>query len=113
MKIIINILLVTLTFSLMVSNANASTVIGTISCEQWLDRQNKPSKGEAYTIWLNGYVSGANAMYGEMVDRDFIKNSDKISVVDWTDAYCQKYPKSMLHDSANALIKLLKRDLPF
>lgn len=113
MKISIYILLMALAFSLMVSNANANTVIGTTSCEQWLDRQNKPAKGEAYSIWLNGYLSGANAMYGEMLGRDFIKNSDKISIVDWTDAYCQKYPKSMLHDSADALIKLLKRDLPF
>lgn len=113
MKININILLVTLVLGLMVSNANASTVIGTISCGQWLDRENKPDHGEAYAIWLNGYVSGANAMYGEMVDRDFLKNSDKISIVDWTDAYCRKYPKLMLHDSANALVKLLKRDTPF
>ncbi len=113
MKININMLRVALVLGLMVGNANASTVIGTTSCGQWLDRQNKPDHGEAYTIWLNGYLSGANAMYGEMVDRDFIKNSDKISVVDWTEAYCQKYPKSMLHDSANALVRLLKRDTPF
>lgn len=113
MKNTFYILLVILAFSEMMGDANASTVIGTISCAQWLDRQNKPADAEAYTIWLNGYVSGANAMYGDMLNRDFIKNSDKISVVDWTNAYCQKYPKSMLHDSANALIKLLIRDLPF
>lgn len=113
MKLSIYILLVILAFSEMVSNANASTVMGSISCKQWLDRQNKLADGDAYTIWLKGYLSGANAMYGEMLDRDFIKNSDKVSIVDWTDVYCQKYPKSMLDDSANALIKLLKRDLPY
>lgn len=113
MKITISLLLATLIFSLTANNANSSTVIGTISCEQWLNAQSKPSDGEAYTVWLNGYLSGANAMYGEMVDRDFIKNSDQISIIDWTNAYCKKYPKSMLHDSANALVKLLKRDFPF
>jgi len=94
-------------------NAHASTVLGSISCKQWQDRQNKPAVAEAYTSWLNGYLSGANAIYGEMLDRDIIKNSDKISIADWTDAYCQKHPVSMLDESTSALIKLLKRDLPF
>ena len=95
------------------SHAAANTVIGTISCEQWLGAQDKLADREAYSIWLSGYMSGANAMYGEMLDRDFIKNSDKISVVDWTDAYCRKYPDSTLDDSAKALVKVLKRDMPF
>lgn len=103
----------TFALSLMACDASASTVIGAGSCEQWLDAQNKPSERAIYTIWLNGYLSGANVMYGEMLDRDFIKNSDKISIVDWTDAYCQKYPKSKLDDSAKALVNVLKRDLPF
>ena len=114
MKISIYALLVILACGQMLGNAHAaSTVLGSISCKQWLERVNKPAEGEAYIIWLNGYMSGANAMYGDMLERDFIKNSDKISPVDWSDAYCQKYPKSMLHESANALIKLLKRDLPY
>lgn len=113
MKITVCVLLVMLAFGSMAGNADASAVLGSISCEQWLDRQKKPSDAEAYTIWLNGYLSGANAMYGDMLDRDFIKNSDKISIVEWTDMYCHKHPKSMLHDSSNALIKQLIRDLPF
>lgn len=113
MQITFRIPLAALAFSLMVSNANASTVLGAISCEQWQASQNKPDDRAAYTTWLNGYLSGANFMYGDMVDRDFIKNSDKISIVDWTGVYCDKYPESMLQDSANALIKRLKRDLPF
>jgi hypothetical protein len=93
--------------------ANAGADRGSVSCKQWLDRQNTPAEGEFDAVWLNGYLSGANAMYGEMLDRDFIKNSDQISIVDWTEAYCRKYPKSTLQESANALIKRLKRDLPF
>jgi hypothetical protein len=113
MKITFYILFVILALSEMVSTANASTVMGPISCKQWQDRKSNPAAEEAYIIWLQGYLSGANAMYGEMVDRDFIKDSDRISIIDWTDVYCRKYPKSMLHDSTNALIRLLKRDLPF
>jgi dissimilatory sulfite reductase (desulfoviridin) alpha/beta subunit len=113
MKITIYLLLVTLAFGEMASNANASAVLGSISCKQWMDRQNKPAESEAYAIWIEGYLSGANAMYGEMLDRDFIKMADNISIINWTDAYCQKYPKMMLHDSTNALIKLLKRDTPY
>lgn len=95
-------------------SAQANTVIDVPSCKQWLDGQDVLTQRGVYTVWLNGYVSGANASYGDMVGRDFIKNSaDKISVVDWTDAYCRKYPDKMLDDSANALIKLLKRDTPF
>lgn len=113
MKITIYLLLAILAFSEAAGNANASTEMGAVSCKQWLDRQNTPAEGEFYAVWLNGYLSGANAMYGEMLDRDFIKNSDQISIVDWTEAYCRKYPKSTLRESANALIKRLKRDLPF
>ena len=107
------ILMVMLAFSAMPGNAGANTVLGSVSCKQWQDRQNKPADAEAYTIWLNGYLSGANAQYGDMLGRDFIKNSDKISIVDWTDAYCKKHSESQLEDSANALIKLLIKDLPF
>lgn len=113
MKLSIYILLMVLAFTDLVGNAEATTVLGNISCKQWVDRQNKPAEGEGYAIWLNGYMSGANAEYGDMLDRDFIKNSDKISILDWTDAYCKKYPDAKLDASANALIKLLKRDLPF
>ena len=113
MKITIFLLLVTLAFGEMVGNANASSVLGSISCEQWLDRKNKPAESEAYAIWIEGYLSGANAMYGEMLDRDFIIKADNISIINWTDAYCRKYPKLMLHDSTNALIKMLKRDTPY
>lgn len=113
MKITICMLLGILVFSEMASDANANTVMGSFSCKQWLDRPNKLADDDAYTTWLAGYLSGANAMYGEMLDRDFIKNSAKISIINWTDAYCNKYPKSMLHESANALVKLLKRDLPY
>jgi hypothetical protein len=113
MKIHIFVLLAILALSETVSYANASTVMGSISCKQWLARQKNPAEGEAYAIWLQGYLSGANAMYGEMLDRDFMKTTEKISVANWTDAYCQKYPESMLHDSTNALIKVLKRETPF
>ncbi len=113
MKHMIYLLLVILAFSEMESNANASTVIGPISCQQWLDRKNKLADDDAYTIWLQGYLSGANAVYDELLGRDFLKSADKISIVDWTDLYCHKYPKLMVHDSANALIKKLKKDLPF
>lgn len=113
MRITKYILLAILVSGEMIGNANATTVLGSISCKQWQDRQNNPAAEESYKVWLNGYLSGADAMYGDMLDRDFIKNSDKISIVDWTDVYCKKHPDSMLHDSANALIKLLKRDLPF
>ncbi|ADE11232.1 hypothetical protein [Sideroxydans lithotrophicus] len=113
MRITSRILLAIFVSSFMVSNSNASTVIGDITCQQWQDRQNHPADGESYKVWLNGYLSGADAMYGDMLDRDFIKNSDKISIVDWSDVYCKKHPEAMLHDSANALIKLLKRDMPF
>ncbi|MFZ2163532.1 MAG: hypothetical protein WAW02_15070 [Sideroxyarcus sp.] len=113
MKITIYLLLAILAFSETTKNANASTEIESIPCQKWLDRQNAPAEGELYAVWLNGYLSGANAMYGEILDRDFIKNSDNISIVDWTEAYCRKYPKSTLQDSANALIKRLKRNLPF
>jgi len=113
MKITIYVLLAILAFGEMAGNANASAVLGSISCKQWMDRQSKPAEAEAYAIWIEGYLSGANAMFGEMLDRDFIKKADNISIINWTDAYCQKYPKLMLHDSTNALIKLLKRDTPY
>lgn len=106
-------LMAILAFNAMPGDANANTVLGSISCKQWQDRQNKPADAQAYTIWLNGYLSGANAQYGDMLGRDFIKNSDKISIVDWTDVYCKKHPESQLEDSTNALIKLLIKDLPF
>ena len=113
MRISTYILLAILMSGEMISYANATTVLGDITCKQWQDRENAPDHGASYKIWLNGYLSGADAMYGDMLDRDFIKNSDKISIVDWTDVYCKKHPEAMLHDSANALIKLLKRDMPF
>jgi hypothetical protein len=96
-----------------VTHANANTVMGDISCKQWMDRQSSPDKGEAYAVWLNGYLSGANAMFGELVGRDFIKGSEAISVANWTDAYCEKFPKAMLQESTNALIKTLKRNMQF
>jgi len=113
MKIIICLLLTILAFGEIAANANPGADMGSVSCKKWLDRQNTPAEGEADAVWLNGYLAGANAMYGEMLDRDFIKNSDQISIVDWTEAYCGKYPKATLRESANALIKKLKRDLPF
>jgi len=113
MKISVCKLLVILALTGGVTQANANTVMGDITCKQWMDRQNTPDKGEAYAIWLNGYLSGANAMFGEMVDRDFIKGSERISVANWTDAYCEKYPKSTLQESTNALIKTLKRNTAF
>jgi hypothetical protein len=111
MKISFYVLLVMLAFSEMASSANASTVMGDISCQQWVDRKSNPAEGERYAIWMEGYLSGANAMFGEMLDRDFMKTAEKISIANWTDAYCQKFPKAMLHESSNALIKLLKRDV--
>jgi hypothetical protein len=113
MKTMVIKLLATLAFIGWVTQANANAVMGDFSCKQWMDRQNAPDKGEAYAIWLEGYLSGANAMFGEMLDRDFIKGSERISVASWTDAYCQKYPKAMLQENANALIKVLKRDMQF
>ncbi len=112
MKLSMYAMLLILTFANMTGNAVAGTVLGNISCKQWMDRQNRPAEADSYAIWLNGYISGANAEYGDMLERDFIKNSDKISIADWTDVYCRKYPESKLDASANALIKLLKRDLP-
>jgi hypothetical protein len=106
-------LLATLAIIGIVTHANANTVMGEISCKQWVDRQSTPDKGAAYEIWLNGYLSGANAMFGDMVDRDFIKGSGTISVANWTDAYCEKFPKTMLQESTNALIKTLKRNMQF
>jgi hypothetical protein len=113
MKFSIFRLLAILAFIGIVANANANTVMGEISCKQWMDRQSTPDKGESYAIWLNGYLSGANAMFGELVDRDFIKGSGAISVANWTDAYCQKFPKATLQDSTNTLIKTLKKNMPF
>lgn len=112
MKLLMYMTLLILTLASMAGNAYAGTVLGNISCKQWQDRQNKPVEADSYAIWLNGYISGANAEYGDMLDRDFIRNSDKISIADWTDVYCRKYPEAKLDASANALIKLLKRDLP-
>jgi hypothetical protein len=106
MKLSAYFMLLTLTFAITTGNADAGTVLGNISCKQWQDRQSKPAEADSYAIWLNGYISGANAEYGDMLDRDFIKNSDRISVADWTDVYCRKYPESKLDASANALIKL-------
>ncbi len=94
-------------------NSDAATVLGNISCKQWMDRQNKTADASTYVAWLNGFMSGANAEYSGMLDRDFIKNSDKISVLEWTDVYCKKHPEANLDASANALVYLLKRDLPF
>ena len=113
MKIAVYILLATLACGGVASNASANTVMGDISCKQWIDRKNNPAEGERYAVWIEGYVSGANAMFGEMLDRDFMKNPQNISIANWTDAYCQKYPKAMLHESNNALIKLLKRETAF
>ncbi len=107
------ILLAAFAFSVMPGMANANTVLGVISCKQWQDRQGKPADAEAYTIWLNGYMSGANEMYGDLLGRDFLKNSDKISIVDWSDVFCKKHPESHLDDSADALIKRLIKDLQF
>lgn len=113
MKTKVYILQAMLVCGLTAGQAHANTVVGAISCAQWQDRKNKPADAEAYAVWLNGYLSGANGMYGEMLARDFIRNSDKISIQDWTDVYCDKHPKAMLQDSADALVKLLIRDLPF
>lgn len=113
MKIAIYLLLTILAFGETAASANTGAEMGSVSCKQWLERQNTPVEGEFYAVWLTGYLSGANAMYGEVLGRDFIKNSDQISIVDWTEAYCRKYPKSTLQESANALIKRLKRNLPF
>lgn len=112
MKSIIRTLLGILALGGMAINAHANTAVGSTSCKQWLDRQNSPAEAAASVIWLNGYLSGANAMYGELLTRDFLKNP-KISIVDWTDAYCTKYPKLGLQESADALIKLMIRELPY
>lgn len=94
MKLSSYTLMLLLAFAKMPGNADASTAFGNISCKQWLDRQNKSADGDAYTVWLDGYMRGANAEYGDMLDSYFIKNSDKISIADWTDVYCRKYPDS-------------------
>ena len=113
MKPSIYIALMILALAGISGNAGATTVLGNISCKQWVDRQNKLADANSYAAWLNGYMSGANAEYSGMLDRDFIKNSDKISIQDWTDVYCKKHPEANLDASANALVYLLKRDLPF
>ncbi len=113
MKQMSYILLMILALSEMESHASTSTVIGDISCEQWLDRRTKDADVDSYTSWLEGYLSGANAMYDDLLSKSFLNSTKKISVVDWTDAYCQKYPKSMAHDSANVLIKILEKDMPY
>ncbi len=112
---LISILLVILACGETESYANAATslAIGDISCKQWLDRKNVPAGDDPYASWLQGYLSGANAMYDDLISKGFLNSADKISVVDWTNAYCQKYPKSMLHDSANAMIKMLQQDMPY
>lgn len=113
MKLSIYTTLMILALAAIAGNSDAATVLGNISCKQWMERQNKPADASTYAVWLNGYISGANAEYGSMLDRDFIKNSDKISILDWTDVYCKKHPEANLDASANALVYLLKRDLPF
>lgn len=111
MKHAICILLVILSFGAMESNA--STLIGDMSCKQWLDGKNKPADAAAYTSWLQGYLSGADAMYENLLSKGFLNSDNKISVSEWTDLYCQKFPESMLHDSANALIKSLLENMPY
>lgn len=111
----INIMLVILALSEMQSYANAGTnsAIGDISCKQWLERKNKPADEDPYLSWFQGYLSGANAMYDDLLSKGFLNGASKISLVDWTNGYCQKYPNAMLHDSANALIKMLQQDMPY
>ena len=111
MKHAICILLVILSVGAMESNAR--TLIGDISCQQWLDGKNKPADAATYTSWLQGYLSGANAMYENLLSKGILNSESKISVAEWTDLYCQKYPKSMLHDSADALIKSLLENMPY
>lgn len=111
MKHTICILLAILSFS--ATDSSASTFIGDISCKQWLDSKNKPADAAAYTNWLQGYLSGANAMYDNLLSKGFLNGANRITVADWTELYCQKYPQSMLHDSANAQIKSLLENMPY
>ncbi|MGA7749871.1 MAG: hypothetical protein WCA63_06950 [Gallionella sp.] len=114
-KHLVTIMLVILAFSEMDSYANAvtSSAIGDISCKQWLDRKNKTADEDPYVSWLQGYLSGANAMYDDLLSKGFLNSTNKTSVSDWTNVYCQKYPNAMLHDSANALIKVLQQGMPY
>lgn len=111
MKHAICILLAILSFS--ATGSGASTFIGDISCKQWLDSKNNPADAAAYTNWLQGYLSGANAMYDNLLSKGFLNGAAKITVADWTELYCQKYPQAMLHDSANAQIKSLLENMPY
>ncbi len=113
MNRMIYIILMALALGVIGRNASAGTVNGSISCKQWLDRNNKPSDDDAYTNWLEGYLFGANAMYGDILGREFLRSTDKTTIVNWTDLYCRKNPDSMVTDSANLLIKKLKKDSPF
>ena len=52
-------------------------------------------------------------MYDNLLSKGFLNGAARITVADWTELYCQKYPQAMLHDSANAQIKSLLENMPY
>ena len=71
--------------------AQVPTAYGKVDCGQWL---NPPSEIQALAnkFWLNGYLTGINAM-GLIENGDLLKNISSIQQAwAWMDKYCRDNP---------------------
>ena len=84
----------------MQARAQDVTVRGSGTCQAYLDaeRSNDVQGAVKQLNWLLGYVSGL-AVARHV---DVLGNGDGAeSMLDWVDAYCQRYPAKYLSDAGN------------
>jgi len=97
-----------LALSLLTTSVAAQKWIGFggVSCGSWSEkRRTEPEVSAAYTVWVLGFVSGANVDQTILLGHpDFLKNTDKDGIVTWMNNYCASHP---LDTVMTATLKLM------
>jgi hypothetical protein len=72
--------------------------VGTDSCGKWTrERRTETMTSVAYSQWVLGYVTGANAFFLTH-DPHLAKGIDNTALLAWLDNYCHSNPLESLHN---------------
>lgn len=94
-----------------ISFSNEITILYPISCVDWNKAEiemTKVSKNSALStglvnhVWLLGLLTGLNG--GISTNKNYLRNIDGKTAIDWTTNYCKHNPKNDVFDAASKLI---------